>query len=317
MLAGATFLTFVGPVVGEVIATLPPPFPAKALNPLTAAGLPYEEVEFETTDGLTLRGWFVASGQPDAAAIIYAPATGHDQRSGLSLLPAFHEAGYHVLLFSYRGHGQSGGARGQFTYGEAESEDVDAAVQFLGETRGIDRIALIGHSVGAVSAILSASRNPRVGAVVAVAPFTCVTEVWQTSRPKLVPGFILDWTLWVAEKTRGFDRDQVCPVQVVHDIAPRALLVVHGREDRRITEEQARRLFAAAREPKSLWLVEGASHSGVRSPALDLLAPDVVAFLETAWRRGREPLAAPVRWPAVCRDWHLGEVVTGCPGSPA
>ena len=281
--AGATLLTFVGPVVGEVIATLPPPFPREPATPLTAAGLPYQEVTFPTTDGLTLRGWFVPAGQPDAPAIVYAPATSHDQRSGLSLLEAFHRAGYHVLLFSYRGSGQSDGPRGRFTYGHAESRDVDAAVAFLRSHFQIDRIAVVGHSAGAVSAIISAARNPQVGAVVAVAPFACVTEVWYTSRPALVPRFILDWTLWHARKTRGFDPEQICPLRVVDEIAPRPLLVIHGTEDRRITEEQVRRLFAAAAAPKTLWLVEGASHSDIRSPVLDLLAPDVVAFLEAAW----------------------------------
>jgi pimeloyl-ACP methyl ester carboxylesterase len=224
----------------------------------------------------------------DAPAIAYAPATSHDQRSGLSLVPAFHEAGYHVLLFSYRGHALSDGRKGQFTYGDAESQDLDAAVRFLREAKGIENIAVVGHSVGAVSAILSAARNPLIEAVVAVAPFACVAEVWQTSRPAAVPSFVLDWTLWVAEKTRGFDRADVCPMNVVERIAPRPLLLIHGTEDRRITEEQMRRLFGVAEEPKSLWLVEGATHSGIRSPVLDLLAPDVISFLETAWQEQDE-----------------------------
>ena len=290
LLVGATCLSFVGPVVGELIATLPPYFPKEPANPLTTARLPYEDVEFTSADGLALRGWFVPAAQPDAPAIVYAPATSHDQRSGLSLLPAFHGAGYHVLLFSYRGHGRSDGPTGRFTYGDHESLDVDAAVQFLHRVKGVDRIALVGHSAGAVSAILSAARNPLVGAVVAVAPFTCVSEIWQSNRPKLVPRFIMDWTLWVAEQSRGFDRARVCPVDVVQGIAPRPLLVIHGTDDRRITEDQVRRLFGAAGEPKSLWMVKGASHSGVRSPALDVLAPDVAVFLQAAWQRTAGPV---------------------------
>ncbi len=46
-------------------------------------------------------------------------------------------------------------------YGAAGSRDVDAAVKFLSETKGIRRISLIGHSAGAISAILSAVRNPQ------------------------------------------------------------------------------------------------------------------------------------------------------------
>jgi dipeptidyl aminopeptidase/acylaminoacyl peptidase len=261
---------------------LPPIFLEEVDTPLSQLGLPYEDVTFPTTDGLSLRGWFVPADRPEAPAIIYAPATRNDQRSGLSLVPAFHQAGYHVLLFSYRGHALSDGRRLQFTYGDAESRDVDAAIRFVQDTLGVRQVGVIGHSVGAASAILSAARNPVVGAVVAVAPFNCVAEIWQTSSPSWVPDVVLNWTLWVAEKTRGFQREEVCPLNVVDQIAPRPLLLIHGTSDQRITEEQVRRLYAAAAEPKSLWLVQGATHGGIRSPVLDELAPDVIAFFDGA-----------------------------------
>ena len=288
VVASVTLLTLVAPVLGETIATMPPAFPASASDSPVGVGLDYENVTFATTDGLALRGWFFPADRPDAPAMMYAPATSHDQRSGLSLVPSFHDAGYHVLLFSYRGHALSDGRKGSFTYGEAESRDVEAAAQYLFEAKGIGNIAVVGHSAGAVSAILSAARNPLIGAVVAVAPFNCVSEVWQTSRPPLVPSFVLDWALWVSEKTRGFSREQVCPIRVVEQIAPRPLLVIHGTDDRRITEDQVQDLFAAAAQPKSLWLVEGASHDGIRNPVLDVLARDVITFLNSAWGRPSE-----------------------------
>ena len=292
IVTGAALLTLAAPLVGETIATLPPAFRKGDSAPPVEAGVAYEDVSFPTTDGLELRGWFFPAAQPGAPAMIYAPATSHDQRSGLSLVPAFHDAGYHVLLFSYRGHALSDGRRGSFTYGGAESRDVEAAARFLSESKGIGRIGVIGHSAGAVSAILSAARNHLIGAVVAVAPYNCVSEVWQTSRPSIVPAPILNWALWVAEKTRGFDREQVCPVRVVEQIAPRPLLVIHGTEDRRITEAQVRELYAAAAEPKSLWLVDGASHDGIRNPVLDNLSEDVISFLDSAWVQPQKVAAA-------------------------
>jgi alpha-beta hydrolase superfamily lysophospholipase len=113
-----------------------------------------------------------------------------------------------------------------------------------------------------------------------------VDEVWHTSRPPFVPAFVLDWTLWVAEKVRGFRSEDVRPEAVVDRIAPRPLLVIHGTDDQRITESQVRRLFASAEEPKTLWLVEGATHKGIRDPVLDLLAPDVIDFLDKALHGG-------------------------------
>ncbi len=295
MVTGALLLTLAGPAIGETIATLPPLFSGQNTNPMTEAGLAYEEVAFAGADGLTLRGWFVPASQAGAPAVVYVPGTGRDLRSGLSLAAPFHAAGYHVLLFSYRGSGQSDGSRLGFSYGDAESRDVDAAVRFLTEVKGVDRVAAIGYSAGAVSAILSAARNPRIGAVVAVAPYTCVSEVWQTGRPALMPAFLQDLTLWLTEKRKGFDRDQVCPVDVVDRIAPRPLLVIHGAEDRRILESQARRLFEAAGEPKRMWLVAGATHNTIRTPVLDELAAQVVGFLDGALGQG--PAARPSALP--------------------
>jgi len=301
---GASLLTLVGPAIGETIATLPPLFSRQDTNPLTESGLCYEEVAFATDDGLTLRGWFIPVGnrlgsgtpQAEAPAVVYVPGTGRDQRSGLSLVAPFHKAGYHVLLFSYRGSGQSDGNWLRFSYGDAESRDVDAAVRFLSEVKGVGRVGAIGYSAGAVSVILSAARNPQIEAVVAVAPYNCVDEVWQTGRPAVMPTFLHDLTLWLTEKRKGFDRDRICPVDVVDQIAPRPLLVIHGTEDQRILESQVRRLFAAASEPKRLWLVQGATHNTIRTPVLDDLAPQVVGFMDGAL--GQMVSRAPVGPPA-------------------
>jgi uncharacterized protein len=51
------------------------------------------------------------------------------------------------------------------------------------------------------------------------------------------------------------------PEAVVHRIAPRPLLVVHGAENRLHRPEEARALFDHAAEPKRLRLIEGAGHT--------------------------------------------------------
>jgi alpha-beta hydrolase superfamily lysophospholipase len=284
LLFGFTAFSIGGSMLGEVIATMAPVFPQAAALAVLDLGLPYEAVAFPTTDGDMLRGWFFPAQEHDAPAILYAPATSHDQRSGMSLVEPFHNAGYHVLLFSYRGHGLSDGNPFGFTYGAKESQDIDAAVRFLYVTKGISRIGAIGHSAGAVSVILSAARNPRIGAVMAASPFASMEEVWETNRPAIIPRPFLDLTIRLSELLRGYSRRQVRPQDVIAQISPRPLILMHGSEDRRITQNQAMRLFAAAKEPKSMWLVDGADHGEVRFPVLDDLMPDIIAFFDEALR---------------------------------
>lgn len=281
-LIGLSVLSLGGPVIGEMIATMAPPFTSRARQAVENLGIPYEPVSFETSEALILRGWFFPAEDTQAPAVLYAPATSHDQRSGLSLVKPLHAAGFHVLLFSYRGHAESDGDRFGFTYGAKESQDVDAAVRYLSEKRGVKRIAAIGHSAGAVSALLSAARSPQIGAVVAISPFLSVETVWQTNRPSFIlPGFY-DFLMKLSELRKGFSRQQVQPVDVVGKIAPRPVLIIHGAEDKRISIQQARRLYQAAEAPKTFWLVQGATHASVRSPGLELLMDRVIEFLQGA-----------------------------------
>jgi dipeptidyl aminopeptidase/acylaminoacyl peptidase len=280
---GLSVFTLGGPVLGELVATIAPVFPQKATISAKDLGIPYEEVAFQTSDQLILRGWFFPAVEEDAPAILYAPATSNDLRSGISLVLPLHNAGYHVLLFSYRGHGFSDGNRFGFTYGALESKDVDAAVSFLHKTKGIQRIGAVGHSVGAVSTILSAARNPNIDAVVAASPFNTMEEIWETNRPVMFPKPLLDLSMRISELRKGFTRDQIRPEDVIAKIAPRPILIIHGSEDKRITNEQALRLYNTAQEPKRMWLVEGASHGEVRSPVLDYLVENIIDFFNDAF----------------------------------
>ncbi|MCR4406575.1 MAG: alpha/beta fold hydrolase [Anaerolineae bacterium] len=283
-LAGGAFLLTGAPLIAEKWATRPPAFPTRDVNPLTELGLPFEEVVFPAEDGRLLRGWFIPApaSSRDAPAILYAHGSGRDQRSGLSLVPPLHRAGYHVLLFSYRGFGQSEGDGRGLTYGVGESQDVDSAVHFLREERGVRNVGAIGYSVGAVSVILSAARNQDIGAVVAVAPFASVAEVWTANRPPLLPPFVLDWTLRLVEWHKGFSRAEACAVDVVGRIAPRPLLLIYGTNDGHIPLGHAQQMLTAAGQPSTLWLVEGETHDSIRTHALEALLPEVINIFGAA-----------------------------------
>lgn len=283
-LAGLTIALAAGPIVGEIVATTSP----LSINfPRKYHGLKYEEVAFPTSDGLTLRGWFFATSDPTAPAVLYAPATAKDQRQGLSLVAPLQKAGYQVLLFSYRGSGSSDGNRFAFSYGARESLDIDAAVRYLSETRRIRRIGAIGHSAGAVSVILSAARNPEIDAVVAAAPYTSLEDIWADNRPEFLPGEWYSQLQNIFQLRKDFTKQHVRPIDEIAKIAPRPILLINGTADQRITRNQASRLFEAASQPKEIiWLVD-AGHSEVRSPGLDLLIPQIVQFLDASL--GRRP----------------------------
>jgi fermentation-respiration switch protein FrsA (DUF1100 family) len=70
------------------------------------------------------------------------------------------------------------------------------------------------------------------------------------------------------------------PISVVARIAPRALLLIAPQADQLISWHQSERLFAAAGEPKELFLVPDAGHAEAYAMAPEAYRSRVLAFLE-------------------------------------
>lgn len=224
-------------------------------------GLAYEEVELTTGDGVLLSGWFIpAAVETDAAVVVMHGFTGH-RLGELAMYVPWLQRRYHVLQFDFRGHGTS--AEAPITLGASERADVAAAVAHLHQ-RGIRRIALLGLSMGAAAAILSAPDLP-VAAVVADAPFADLRNpIANRMRAEGYPLARLGaWIIVASASLRARARLR-SPIDRVAEVAPRGLLIIAPRNDELIDHEQRVALYEAAREPKELFVVEGADHVGAR-----------------------------------------------------
>jgi uncharacterized protein len=83
-----------------------------------------------------------------------------------------------------------------------------------------------------------------------------------TARRRAVePGHIATTTLESAESTIDFK-----PIEMVHRISPRAILIIHGDSDPRVPVRQAIDMFRRAGEPKRLCILRKASHFDVTNP---------------------------------------------------
>jgi fermentation-respiration switch protein FrsA (DUF1100 family) len=72
------------------------------------------------------------------------------------------------------------------------------------------------------------------------------------------------WPLYVMMPFLGRRYDAI---RYVAKISPRPVLFIHGDRDTIVPIEMSRKLYAAAREPKSLWIIEGAGHLQCRAKA--------------------------------------------------
>lgn len=80
-----------------------------------------------------------------------------------SVADAFADAGRRTVQIDLRGHGESGGPDDARAYGEQRmAQDVREVLDQL----GLERYDLLGHSIGAITALLLAASDPRVRRVV-------------------------------------------------------------------------------------------------------------------------------------------------------
>lgn len=255
------------------------PLVPEAGGPATPAevGLAYEDVRFTTDDGVTLSGWLIAAKRPTRAAVILMHGYSWNRLPWLTAFVPWLAQRYHVLQFDFRGHGESGDA--DITLGSAERRDVAAAVRLL-ESRGLGPLALMGISMGAAVAILSAPDLP-VAAVVADAPYADLhNPIANRMREGGYPLPALGSRVIVAAASFRARTWLLSPISRVAQVAPRGLLIIAPSEDELIDHAQSLRLFAAAREPKELYVVEGAGHSGARDVGAERYVARVLAFLE-------------------------------------
>ncbi len=244
-------------------------------------GLPSESVSFPSLDGITLRGWFVASPNP-RGTVIFCHGYAGSKAPDLQYVPHFCARGYNVLLFDFRAHGESDGNKSSLVY--YERQDLLGAIAYL-QQRNIHQVGLMGFSMGAAVAIATAPLSEAVCAVVADSGFAELKTILATHmQNKGIPHFIAlvmsKLMIWAAGRLWGCSLPESDPLRWVSRLAPRPLFLIHGERDRSVPASDAYRLYEAAYEPKELWIAHNADHR-----AVDQLYPEeymarVLAFFD-------------------------------------
>jgi uncharacterized protein len=228
---------------------------ARPVPPVAELGFPHQEVDIQTSDGVTIKGWYVPS--QNRAAVITYPGRHSAQRHAQLLT----RHGYGVLLLDRRGQGGSEGDPN--SYGWDEHHDVAAAIAFLRDRPEIDpdRIGGIGFSVGGEVLLETAARTPELRAVVSEgAGFRSIREFRYIalSRWFIVP-LVSFATLGTAVFSNGLPPPDLA--DIVGRIAPRPVLLIYAENG--VGGEELNQVFhKAAGGTAELWRVPGSSHLG-------------------------------------------------------
>jgi dipeptidyl aminopeptidase/acylaminoacyl peptidase len=272
--------------------THPPKYPLYI--PPSEYRMNYEAVSFTTEDGVALKGWLVEPPHPGAKspAIILCHGVGANRSDFTELAASLAKRGFFALQFDFRAHGESGGSRTSLGY--HEQKDIIAALQFLTTRPGIDprRIGIYGFSLGGSSAILAAAKTGAFSAVVADSAFTSLRDQAREAITGFyhLPSFpflhlaVLGYELYFQTQV-----DAVAPVTVIAAIAPTPVLIIAGEGDDLIPAENGRKLFAAAKEPKDLWVIPHAEHGGTLVAAGNEYEKRVGEFFDRYLKKSQPP----------------------------
>jgi len=225
-----------------------------------------EPFDVRAPDGILLRGWKVRAAQPNGSWVVLFHGVADNRMGVLEHSLFLLRAGYGVTLMDARGHGESEGRIA--TYGWLERNDTRAILDALVASEQPDHIFALGESMGAGIALQSAGIDPRIEAVVAEASFASLREAsYDYAGLQEYP--LLGKTLfapgaWVmlarGQSLAGFRAAEVSPE---HAVAARAfpVFLICDTADTTLPCRHSQRIYAAARGPKTLWVVPNAFHT--------------------------------------------------------
>ena len=205
--------------------------------------LEYENITFETPDGVRLNGWFIPS--PNAKyTILFCHGNGGNIMHRLDSINIFYELGLNCFIFDYRGYGNSTGKPSE----EGTYTDARAAYDWLIKDKKIrpENIIVFGRSLGgSIGANLAA--NAEVGGLVVESSFTSFVDIGK----KFYPYMPVKWFARFKYETINYIREVNYPV-----------MVIHSRNDELIPFELGQEIFEAANEPKKFVEIYGGHNDG-------------------------------------------------------
>lgn len=217
----------------------------------------FSVVEIRTEDGEKIVGWWLPPPRPEAGVVLFLHGTPGTLRDTVWRVPTLQQSGFGVLAIDYRGYGGSSGGPTELGL----RADGRAAFDFIRVRAPGSRIAVFAESLGTGVAVALACERPVAGLLLN-APYASVRRLFEARGPPLPYRWLM--------------QDQFDSEAIIGEVtAP--VMILHGTADTNIPIEEARRLYAAAHEPKQMIEVPGAGHLGAwegggAKPALAALA---------------------------------------------
>ncbi len=213
-------------------------YPSKQMNMNPSFfQLQWEDAWMTTSDQVKIHGWFVKN--PNASTIIlYSHGNAGNISDRLMKLKFFHDLGFAVLVYDYRGFGQSLGKPTE----QGIYRDAQAAFDWIKQQPTLvdKKIVAYGTSLGGIVAIDLATQRP-VDALVVDSSITSGKDMAKRLYP-FIPSFFM-----------AIKFDSISKIKSI--TVPK--LIVHSPDDKLVPYSMGQALFNTAVEPTAFIDVHG------------------------------------------------------------
>ena len=258
------------------------------------ADLPAQSITLNSGSGADVVGWHIPSVQQRGVIVLAHPYRG-SRLDMLNRARLLHRHGFSVVMVDLQAHGESPGER--VTIGHLERHDVASAINYAQEHHPNEPLGVIGFSMGGAATLLS--KAPGIDALVLEAAYPTI-QLAIRNRVKVLVGrvsFVPALLLMMQIRPRlGVSPAAMRPIdQLPHVDCP--VLIMSGTADPHTTVADTEAMFAAASEPKQLWMVEGAGHEDLYDFAPDEYEARLLRFLNASLQSRGSPVmtAAPAK----------------------
>ncbi len=264
-------------MLGNMIAdTFIKPFQSPVFDDPSDYQLDFENVTFKTKDGVELSGWLIKGN--DDKVIIQSHFGVQCSRSGytpkgkgfmkgsdtdicfLRQAKYLNQAGYSVLMYDMRNHGNSGAGSLPFvSWGPEEAKDVVAAVDYIANHPSYSNasVGLLSICMGQGATIAAFAmedglkKYANVKCMISVQPmdYTCFVETMG------LPKFLINSTTKAIKKRTGLDFNETSWRPFVKQVSV-PMLVVQNRNDGYLNEEFIQSFYNDLKTEKEMMWIE-------------------------------------------------------------
>ncbi len=243
-------------------------------------GMDFIQVEIPAISGKKLSGWLLAV-ENSTESIVIIHGWGGNAELMIPIAAPFYRSGINVLLVDARNHGNS--ESDSFSSMPRFAEDLGFSINWLKlhYPDRVNKIALLGHSVGAAAALLEASNRSDIDAVISVSAFAHPECMMRRYLKKLhIPGLIIQLIFRYIEWVIGHKFYAIAPLNTVCKISC-PILLIHGKNDSTVPIEDARAILKQCPGSLiSLLEIEGAGHDSVDQ--IEKHSHKLINFLSTS-----------------------------------